>query len=93
MVFKRNQMCIDDSLWWQDYAMSFSDPAAFIWVIRYTVPFLLWITFYLLYFSREEKALAFAVGSRDALKLQKIQEHLDLSHDFQRPAVVHGDGL
>lgn len=73
----------------------------------------------LLYFSREEKALTFAVRCRNALKLKEIEKDLDLrrcikrwsdpyehsehhsltyrafylSHDLQRPAVVHGDRL
>ena len=73
---------------------------------------------FLLYFSREEKALTLAVWRWDALQLQEVEEDLHLwthreddqtctrwnastpcvstlylSHDLQRPAVVHWDGL
>lgn len=46
-----------------------------------------------LYFSREEKALTFAVGCRDALQLKEVEEDLNLSHDLQGPAVIHRDWL
>lgn len=78
---------------------------------------------FLLYFSREEKALTFAVRCWNALQLEEVEEDLHLrahregdqtqtcgtnvavslitycrhkfylSHDLQRPAVVHGDRL
>lgn len=47
----------------------------------------------LLYFSREEKALTFAVRCGNPLKLKEVEKDLDLSHDLKGPAVVHGDWL
>lgn len=46
-----------------------------------------------LYFSGEEDALSFTVRGGDRLQLEEVQQHLDLRHDFQGPAVPHADWL
>lgn len=48
---------------------------------------------WLLDFSGKQDALSLAVRGRDGLQLQEVQQHLDLGHDLQGPAVSHGDGL
>lgn len=44
-------------------------------------------------FGGEEDALPPAVRGGDGLQLQEVQQHLDLGHDLQGPAVSHGHGL